>query len=161
MGFEKKYIETKKTGLKRLSGFKSAQGLPIKSEANLFRLILRHFLISFFLFVNFKVYRKYAIGIKHFFVKVYVLWTFNICVFWSPKVVTCVICVSEKRSHAWLNGSGKQCRWKVWKSGAAILRLKSRLRTVLKVPILQVVLLFRMQLWPVAHFFSLTFGWVH
>ena len=27
-----------------------------------------------------------------------------------------------------------------------------------KVPILQVVLLFRMQLWPVAHFFSLTFG---
>ena len=27
-----------------------------------------------------------------------------------------------------------------------------------KVPILQVVLLFRMQLWPVAHFFSLAFG---
>ena len=27
-----------------------------------------------------------------------------------------------------------------------------------KVPILQVVLLFWMQLWPVAHFFSLTFG---
>ena len=29
-----------------------------------------------------------------------------------------------------------------------------------KVPILQVVLLFRLQLWPVAHFFSLIFGWV-
>jgi len=29
-----------------------------------------------------------------------------------------------------------------------------------KVPILQVVLPFRMKLRPVAHFFSLTFGWV-
>ena len=65
-----------------------------------------------------------------FFVKVYVLWTFNICVFWSPKVVTCVICVSEKRSHAWLNGSGKKCQWKVWKSEAALLRIKSRIRLV-------------------------------
>ena len=30
-----------------------------------------------------------------------------------------------------------------------------------KVPILQVVLHFRMQLWPVVHFFSLTFGEIH
>ena len=29
-----------------------------------------------------------------------------------------------------------------------------------KISILQVVLLFRMQIWPVARFFSLTFGWV-
>ena len=30
----------------------------------------------------------------------------------------------------------------------------------IKVPILQVALLFQMQLWPVAHFFSLNSGWV-
>ena len=31
-------------------------------------------------------------------------------------------------------------------------------RKTIKVPILQVVISFRMKLWPVAHFFSLTFG---